>query len=224
MGKLSYVLLAFLFSCGKSSVAPPGNQGGTVVTPNDQAQVVIPTVKSLRWYPDNKWLKSWSDLVYQRVIDIKLVDENILKSNLNEIGCPGYESSDSKERAIFWVILFASISSQESAFDPLTRYYEEPLSEWSEGLLQLSVSNDIHGSECASLNGSNILEAEPNLKCGVRIMLNQIRGGLRQARGKGFLFPASAYYWSTLTTPAKKMKVINFFKLHLDEMKFCELG
>lgn len=182
----------------------------------------VPRISGLRWYPNNKWDPQWSKAVMSYVERENLNTVNISQSDLNFIGCPGFNRASVAEKNHFWTVFVASISSQESAFNPKTRYWEAPLKEWSEGLLQLSISNRKPSGGCAGINSSTILQPIPNLRCGVTILGRQIRGSARRGRPSGRLFPQPAYYWSTLTNPKAKPKVAEFFKRHLKQLPFCQ--
>jgi hypothetical protein len=181
----------------------------------------IPRISGLRWYPNNKWDPRWSKAVISYAERENLNTVPINSSDLNLIGCPGYNKASVFEKNHFWTVFVASVSSQESAFNPKTRYWEAPLKEWSEGLLQLSVSNRKPSGGCSGINSSTIIQPIPNLRCGITILGRQLRGSARRGRPAGRLFPPRPYYWSTLTHPNKKPKVIAFFKRHLDQLSFC---
>lgn len=226
-----------MFSCDKETDTPVGKNETKNPTqtpadpstgdtppplPNPRRPSQIPKIASLRWYPQNKWNPQWSKAVisYAEREDLNTVPIN--SADLEVIGCPGFNKASAFEKNHFWTVFVASISSQESAFNPKTRYWEAPLNEWSEGLLQLSVSNRKPSGGCAGINSSTIVQPIPNLRCGVTILGRQIRGSARRGRPSGKLFPSRPYYWSTLTKPSAKPKVVAFFKKHLDQLPFCK--
>lgn len=195
---------------------PDGNQD----TPNPSTPPV-PRISKLRWYPQYIWKNEWSKAMIAFVEDTTLTDVPLLQSDLNLLGCPNYNRASAFEKNQFWIVMMASISAIESAFNPQTRYYEAPLNEWSEGLLQLSISNRKPSGGCAGINSRTILQPLPNLRCGLDIMERQIQGNQKRGRKRGSLFPNPAYYWSTLTNPKTRPKVIEFFGRHLNQLKFC---
>lgn len=198
---------------------PPSAPGEPPSSPPRHSK--IPTISGLRWYPQNKWNPQWSKALISFVEREGINEVHLNQNDLNTLGCPSYNRSSLREKTHFWTVFLASIASQESAFNPLTRYWEAPLKEWSEGLLQLSVSNQKPSGGCAGINSATILQPIPNLRCGTHIMNRQLRGDSRRGRPAGKLFPTPAYYWSTLTSPAGKSRVIEFFKRHLNQMPFC---
>ncbi len=211
------ILLFTIFSCGQSEDDLPAAPLRGEILGEDEG---FPQILPLKWYPNNRWQRTWSRAVIAKVKELELDLHEVNYWNLYEMDCVGYESATLRERRHFWLVVMAAIASQESAFNPRTRYYEVPLREWSEGLLQLSLSNKGHGSECSQLTRKSILEGKSNLECGLRIMKNQLKGGVN--RSSRLLFPPRFYYWSTLTTASKKAKVIAFFKKHRSMLSFCE--
>lgn len=224
MNWIILITVLLLGSCGRDETSLTKNEEmkSSIQTspPLRFEGIKLPVINGLKWYPQNKWKSEWSEFLYEKIKDMGFSDFNPIDSDLLELDCLGYKNSSPEERAIFWLVLFASMASQESSFDPKMRFWERPLKEWSEGLLQLSVSNYPHGSECL-LDEVSILEPFPNLHCGARIMVNQLNGGTRGRLPKNRIFPKKAYYWSVLTTPKKKLKVINFFKGHKKSLSFC---
>jgi hypothetical protein len=219
-------LLVLLPSCGKegpegSFETPPkgsDNPDDTPVNPN--RPILIPTISELRWYPTS-WQKAWSNDLLKYLDETYLPEMNLSQGDLARLGCPGYNQAKAQTRKTFWLVFMASISSQESAFNPKTRYWEDSLDEWSEGLFQLSLSDRKPKGGCSLINSRSILTPRPNIFCALDIMENQVLGSRRYQRPRGTLFPSRPYYWSVLTRPKAQAKVIEFFKRHLDELPFC---
>ena len=222
-----------LSSCGKDSEQPfTGNPPTPTVgdstdgdprngdTPTPPQTAPIPTISELRWYP-NSWQKTWSKDLLKYLDETYLPEINLSQGDLNRLGCSGYNQALPEERKTFWLVFMASISSQESAFNPKTRYYEDALNEWSEGLFQLSISDRKPKGGCSLINSRTILTPRANIFCALDIMENQVLGSRRYQRPRGTLFPLRAYYWSVLTKPKAQLRVIEFFKRHLDELPFC---
>lgn len=195
---------------------PPANDG----VDDDDSDESPPQINDLRWYPQNKWKEAWSVALLEKIDDLNLSEFIPDDRDLLALDCYGYKKATAKERSHFWLVLMASIASQESTFNPRLRFWEAPLGEWSEGLMQLSISNSAHGRECI-LNSETILEPKMNLICGARILKNQLNGGTRGQYPENRIFPQSPYYWSVLTKPKKKLQVIQFFKGHKKELSFC---
>ncbi len=189
--------------------------GGTSPIPT------LPEISGLRWYP-NEWQDDWSKAMVSYLDETALIDLSVNEADLKRVNCSGYRQASREERKHFWIVFMASISSQESAFNPKTRYWERSLGEWSEGLFQLSVSNRKPKGGCSLINRQTILRPLPNIYCALDIMENQIRGSRRYQRPTGHLFPAKPYYWSVLTRMPAQGKVIEFFKRHLDDLPFCQ--
>jgi hypothetical protein len=180
----------------------------------------LPEISGLRWYP-NTWQDKWSKAMMSYLDEIALIDLPVNESDLRQVNCSGHRQATREERKHFWIVFMASISSQESAFNPKTRYYERALGEWSEGLFQLSVSNRKPKGGCSLINKQTILRPLPNIYCALVIMENQVRGSRRYHRPTGVLFPTRPYYWSVLTRMPAKGRVIEFFKRHIDDLPFC---
>lgn len=222
-----------LASCGKDSAGealeagvtdpilskPPqgGGQDNQVPTPDP---VIMPTISELRWYP-TRWQKEWSIKLVNYLDETYLPELNVLDKDLGRLNCRGYNSATIEERKMFWLVFMAAISSQESAFNPKTRYYEDALKEWSEGLFQLSLSDRKPKGGCSLINAQSILTPRANIYCALEIMENQVLGSNRAQRPQGTLFPIRPYYWSVLTRQPAQQRVIEFFKRHLEELPFC---
>lgn len=218
-------MIFVLYSCGKDQQSSMISGVGEVSTPTptnppaQQNEIPIPKIETLRWYPKNVWQTSWSKAVVNKVSEMGLGHQEVEVDDLADLGCLGYSNSSERERAMFWLVLVASVASQESAFDPNNRYYERSLGEWSEGLMQLSVSDQSRGEVCRELTSSLILDPQTNLQCAVLILKDQLHGS--RTRSANHIFPTRMYYWSTLTRESTKTEVIAFFKKHLDRLKFC---
>lgn len=232
------ILLSFTVGCGdkesvpiipiNADVADQNSQGPQnpqdpqrPVTPNPDQETGPPKISELRWYP-HSWEDNWSQAIVNYLDETSLIDLHVNQVDLKRLSCSGYADASREERKHFWVVLMASISSQEAAFNPRTRYYERQLGEWSEGLFQLSVSNRKPKGGCSLIDETSILRPLPNIYCALDIMENQVRGSRRYQRPTGRLFPARPYYWSVLTRMPAQGRVIEFFKRHLDDLPFCK--
>lgn len=228
------ILLSFIVGCGGKESAP-GIQLNPRVSDQDTSNPQTPPsptpipdqdngppkISELRWYP-HSWEGRWSKAMMSYLDETSLIDLHINEQDLERLSCAGYKGASREDRKHFWIVFMASISSQESAFNPRTRYYERQLGEWSEGLFQLSVSNRKPKGGCSLIDKETILRPLPNIYCALDIMENQIRGSRRYQRPTGRLFPTTPYYWSVLTRMPAKGKVIEFFKRHLDDLPFCQ--
>lgn len=231
LGKIFLLMMLWLCSCGEDSknisntsfLEETKNPSNDNISDSDVSEdEAIPEIQTLRWYPKNIWQRNWSKAVISKVDEVGLSTQEVDIGDLLALNCLGYNVATERQKSFFWLTLIASVASQESAFNPNTRYYERSLGEWSEGLMQLSVSNQWHGEECGELDRQSILDPHANLKCSVRILKNQLVGG--RARPANQIFPSRSYYWSTLTVASKKERVITFFKKHLNHLPFCKGG
>lgn len=226
--------LFLTFSCGKSkgedfsNVAADGPQDPSEPVSDGDNQgdaprepLPLPKISPLRWY-SSTWNHDWSLFLY-KAIDKTLIRRIPLKEeDLRTLDCLGYYEATKHEKSLFWITFLASIASQESAFNPRTRYYEDPLNEWSEGLLQLSLSDRKAYNGCSPINGDTILEPLTNLRCGLSILETQVIGLPRRGHPTGSLFPNRYFYWSVLTRASSQLKFIEFFKRHLKDLPFCQ--
>jgi hypothetical protein len=219
---LIYIMLThLLFACGQDKEQNVDMNGLSPAGQNrSDNQDKPPSISKLRWYP-HTWQSSWSNGLIEYLNDTYLLDIELLPEDLRKLNCHGYANATTEEKKHFWLVFMASVSSQESSFNPNTRYFEEPLDEWSQGLFQLSLSDRKPYGGCAALNETNILKPLPNIRCALDIMEIQIKGSKRANRTQGTLFPRRAFYWSVLTRSPAQIKVIEFFKRHLEELPFC---
>lgn len=213
---LSLLLTLFVFSCGKEEGVP--SIENNLQAQNNDSQV--PNISKLRWYPYT-WKKVWSSELIKYVNETELLNIELEYGDLEKLNCLGYRQANDFEKRHFWLVFMSSISSQESSFNPNTRYYEKPLREWSEGLFQLSLSDKKPNGACAVLNPVSILKPLPNIRCALDIMEIQLKGNKRNGRSAGRLLPDRLFYWSVLTRPETQEKLIAFFKRHLEELPFC---
>ena len=232
---LGFSLILF-FSCGKDegeafnnlaadgplkpSDPQSGDDNGDGQNDDGKPPLPLPEISSLRWYPTT-WKPSWSKFLYGAINKTLIRRIPLKEADLRTLNCLGYYEATKHEKSLFWITFLASIASQESAFNPQTRYYEEPLNEWSEGLLQLSLSDRKAYDGCSSINRDTILGPISNLRCGLSILEAQVIGLPRRGYPTGSLFPSRYFYWSVLTRTSSKNKFIEFFKRHLKDLPFC---
>lgn len=216
--------ILIISSCGSDETSAPLALQG--IQPNGQDQgrdttTTLPKITNLRWYK-TQWKKEWSSSLKIDIEETGIDSTTLSSADLRRLSCSGYKSASAQERQTFWIVFIASIAANESAFNPKLRYYEPSLKEYSEGLLQLSLSDKSSSTACRSLNRRTILTPSQNLRCGLSILQRQLRGNQRRAIAPGTLFPKKAYYWSVLTRPSSQTKVIDFFKSHLSQLHFCK--
>lgn len=136
--------------------------------------------------------------------------------------CPGFARAGAPERSRFWSAFFEAVARYESNFDPAARMQEgwaDPETgapQWSEGLLQLSYSDQQGHPDCGLDRAQgNILDPEVNLACGVAILR-------RQLAARGTLFPqGKPYYWSVLTSRKVRPKVEAYLSASARALPFC---
>ena len=174
--------------------------------------------------------KVWSDYIFQ-VIQTDAVN---LIAGADDIArfCPAYANLTINQKVNFWGQLMAAVSKYESAFDPLSRYQEttmgtDPITGqpvYSEGLLQLSYQ-DIQPYPFCEFDWNNdknlsptdphktILDPYKNLRCGTRIMAEQIQRHHKIAVSSGA-------YWSTLKDGGS-YQVIDSIATLTKNLSFC---
>lgn len=91
------------------------------------------------------WNNSWTDSIYWAIAQPEnrnLMTTPISKSELRDIGCPGYNQMRPSEKFKFWAIFISSMAAYEGEFDPLD-HHPEPGSttDDSYGLLQIDHKN-----------------------------------------------------------------------------------
>jgi len=178
-------------------------------------------IKKLRWY-NTQWKESWTHSLRTTIETSSIESIRLSFSDLKRLKCSSYNSLAARQKQDFWIIFIASIAASESGFNPKLRTYEPSLKEYSQGLLQLSLSDRPSHPNCRALTRESILKPRPNLHCGLGILIRQLRGSKRFRLPPGTLFPKKPYYWSVLTKSSSQIKVIDFFKLHLSQLSFCE--
>lgn len=147
---------------------------------------------SAEFYPNNSYSNNIKDAIR------KLGPNSAMLKNppkdLSNV-CPNFASLSDDEKSNVWVAIFDSMSMAESGHDPNV-HYAESFGVVSRGLLQISwASARGHGGHCSGANSTNLHDPSFNLKCGVKIMEDQIQK-------RGALFPTPSYYWSVLNHSA----------------------
>jgi hypothetical protein len=98
-----------------------------------------------------------------------------------EIWCPGYADADADGRAAFWAGLVSTLARHESTWNPTAvggggRWF---------GLVQITPAT-ARGYGCAVGTGTDLLDGEANLRCGLRIMSETVpRDGVVSAGMRG---------------------------------------
>lgn len=186
--------------------------------------------KNYSWKPE--WTSAIKDELKKN--DYKenansLLNIELDEENLDELECDGYNKATLKEKADFWVVFFSALTRAESGFNqkamsPKSRGHR------SFGLLQLA--KQTAKKECGiTPPESSVLNAEDNLKCGIKLMSWQLQGAPTKSGKKlrsdleGQLFGKNIFQWGPLRENDHRGRalLVNWFKGHLDQLKFCDL-
>ncbi len=112
--------------------------------------------------------------------------------------CPAWAKMDEDEKKHFWVWTMASIANIESSCTPTARGYVNP-NGVSVGLLQLDERVSFRkwrGPNCGAKNITNVKE---NLRCGMDIMAELLRGKEGEYKSSGEIWGSkSSSYWNHL--------------------------
>jgi hypothetical protein len=158
-----------------------------------------------------------------------LLSLHLDEEDLDELECDGYNLATFDEKTDFWIVFFSALTRAESAFN------EKALSPKTKGhrnfgLLQLS--KQTAKTECAiAPPEKNVLNAEDNLKCGLRLMTWQLLGAPNRLGKKmrpdleGQLFGKYIFQWGPLRQKDHRGRalLVDWFKDHLDQLNFCHL-
>jgi len=184
-------------------------------------------VEILPYRSNYSWDNSWNEAVSSE-LELEL-DSVIMKSpididDLNELGCPGYNSvTDNELKKDFWIVFLSSLSRAESGFNTKVRSRAGNL-----GLLQFAKRTA--NLNCGLKTSEQITEPNEHLRCGVRLLSWQLEGAPR-SNGKmlrpdlkGQLFGKYILLWGPLRQNDKSGRalLISWFKKHLDQMPFCK--
>ena len=115
-----------------------------------------------------------------------------------ETFCPGYAAKGEADRQAFWVGLLSSMARWEtSGYNPTT-VYRESNGELSIGVLQLSVTDS---RTCPWIDEATIRQAEPNVRCGIRILARDVvRDGMIAEGTNKTTARGAARYWGPMRT------------------------
>lgn len=181
------------------------------------------------------WKNEWTSKLLEelkkeqyRSGDKAMLNIQIDQDDLAELNCNGYNSATLDEKSDFWVVFFSALTRAESAFNekarsPSTRGHR------SYGLLQLAKLTA--KSQCSiTPPESDVLNAEDNLKCGVKLMSWQLQGAPVRSGKKlrsdleGQIFGKYMFQWGPLRQNDFRGRalLVNWFKDHVDQLKFCQ--
>ena len=181
------------------------------------------------------WKAEWGQAISEELKkDQYRVGENAMlnivldEEDLDELECDGYNSASYEEKSDFWIVFFSSLSRAESSFNeksvsPKSRGHR------SFGLLQLA--KQTAKTQCGiNPPESSVRNAEDNLRCGVKLMWWQLQGA-PTASGRKLrsdletqLFGKYMFQWGPLRQNDLRGRALltNWFKDHLDQLKFCQ--
>lgn len=112
--------------------------------------------------------------------------------------CPNYSRLQLRERKHFWIWVFASIAHDESTCS--THAKAQGTNDKAVGLLQMEKTyrkRFWRGKECQA---KDMTAASPNLKCGMRILHEQLLGKSGDYQSSGRLYPGEPSYWEKLNS------------------------
>jgi hypothetical protein len=206
------IVFVTLFLSGKhlkSDASPVTNSMGSGFV--DLKYADVPPEGSFPWNP------KWNTYIAQAIADFggTLIEGSNQPFDDIQSICPGYSGASRDEKSAFWALFFASFARYESGFDPNMRFKEDSSLKnvYSEGLLQLSYGDEKNHANCPlSKSEGNILFPRENLRCGVAIMVNQVKSCQ-------CLFTSKHYYWAVLTS--KKSDIRRDFKQSAGKLGFC---
>lgn len=112
--------------------------------------------------------------------------------------CPNYTRFNRSELKHFWVWVFASIAHDESTCR--TQAKAQGTNDGAVGLLQMEKTyrkRFWRGEECRT---KNMTAASSNLRCGMRIMHEQLLGKNGDYQSSGRIYPGEPSYWEKLNS------------------------
>ncbi len=186
------------------------------------------------------WKSEWSDLIKDELKKddyrsgaIAFLNIQIDEKDLDQLECAGYNKSSFEDKSDFWVVFFSALTRAESAFNAKARSALNR-GHRSYGLLQLA--KQTAKSQCRITSADkSILNPKDNLLCGLTLMNWQLQGApVREGRNKGKklrsdfegqIFGKHIFQWGPLRQNDHRGKalLINWFKDHLDQLKFCKI-
>lgn len=160
-----------------------------------------------------------------------LLNINIDQLNLNDLSCSGYNKASLEDKSDFWVVFFSALTRAESAFNPnaISPKSKGPRSYGLLQLAKLTAKNKCKIEASAKSSNDEILNPKENLACGLKLMNWQLQGapvgGDKKLRAdlEGQLFGKNIFQWGPLRQNDHRGRalLINWFKDHLGQMKFC---
>ncbi len=126
-------------------------------------------------------------------------DELFDEKNIDLNACPNWKSLDKKEREHFWVWVMAAIAYKESACKEKIKGESIHVGQHAMGLLQLDSHSDNLTWRGENCKAKTILTPETNLRCGLDIMEELMKGKEGLYRSSGALWGRkSNSFWAEL--------------------------
>lgn len=200
---------------------------------NNSDSINFDGMEKLGWEVKVPARKSWSIYVYSTVAN---EEPQMLADNpAQDVGefCPRYNTLTRDQRLNFWGQLISAMAYYESAWNPLSRFWEKSMgvdpitggNVYSEGLLQLSYQDirpykfcEFDWSKDKSLAANDpkktILDPAKNLRCGVKILAKQLTREKMIGSTKGV-------YWAVLMRNSTRHKIPQIAAL-TKSLSFCK--
>jgi len=205
--------------------------------------VVYPYSKKAKWH--HSWTKDMYDFMMKdhEMQELLSGEIPIDDKDLRSLGCTGYKYATKQERAKFLILFMSSIAVRESSHRENVNAKGPHAT--ARGLLQLggkTILNhckecrdrDAKAGRCIKKGRNNVAnippwirlnQATPNLRCGLRVLKNQLKGGISsiKPRLRGRLFPSKGSYWEVLMKPNQQKVVQRHFLAHAKkQLPFCQ--
>lgn len=138
--------------------------------------------------------------------------------------CPRYAKLDVNQRGEFWVKFISAMADRESSFREGLNYTEDFKDRTntkvvSRGLLQISAES-AKDYGCIIDSGRDLLVAEVNIRCGIKILNRWMINDKAIASGSTNAWKGGARYWSVLRRTSSR----NIIKASLSDLPFCKNG
>ncbi|MDD4975630.1 MAG: transglycosylase SLT domain-containing protein [Bacteriovorax sp.] len=180
------------------------------------------------------WKNEWTSSILEelrkdeyRVGEKAFLNLEIDEEDLDQLECDGYNKASLDEKSDFWVVFFSALTRAESGFNEKARS-RKSRGHRSLGLLQLASATA--KTQCGIIPPeSSVLNAQDNLKCGIKLMSWQLHGAPTSSGKKlrsdleGQIFGKQMFQWGPLRENDHQGRKLltNWFKDHLNQLNFC---
>jgi hypothetical protein len=232
IGLLGLGALVLAGGCKQGGVQPaPSAQ--TAPAPALKAAPATPIAEKKEELGGKTWDPAWDELV-EKALPADMLSGQAARAVRSY--CPRFAEEPEADQRAFWAYVFQALAGAEAGLDPTVNVHHteaavaviDPVTKRpvrQEGLLQLSYEDsDRYGCDFdwekdrqlpAKDPGRTILDPARNLRCGVKIMENQVI-----TQGKPMVSRTS--YWSTLQPGTASYRVLA--KQMANVPKACGLG